>query len=240
MFVMDVPSVPPQDTPVVLVQAAAPGATSQPDFILKDCQETEHTADPRSALRGVDPAYALKNYIQNRDNHYVDLAVIKNVTMLEGAKHGEITSGTSNYGRVVFRYDPEPGYLGNDRAVFMAEFEGKRYKIVIDLHVLTIIHDNVDLTSCPPPQLIKVNGKPASGSLGIDLNNISVGISDLTGAAVGQTVGTTITLDTNAAGYNWFMGEAGGQVLPFANAAHNCSGAYGMKEISDHFGLHYF
>ena len=77
----------------------------------------------------------------------------------------------------------------------------------------------------PPPQLIKVNGKPVSGSLGFDssyslnstlntgiLSSLSVdpslvtlNIADLPGGAVGQTVGTTITLDDNAAGNGWFI-----------------------------------
>jgi len=84
----------------------------------------------------------------------------------------------------------------------------------------------VSATSCPPPQLIKVNGKPVSGSSGYDLNatanitaldgssiaqtiigisGITLNIADLPGGAVGQTVGTNITLDDNAAGNGWFI-----------------------------------
>jgi hypothetical protein len=48
MFIMDIPAVPPQQTPIVLAQAATPGATVPLDYILKDCQETESTGDPRS------------------------------------------------------------------------------------------------------------------------------------------------------------------------------------------------
>lgn len=211
MFIMDVPNVPVQEAPIVLAQAATPGAgaTPQPDFILKDCQETEHTADPRSALRGVDPAGMLRNFISNQVNHGIDLAAIKNITLLEGAKHGKITTEVDNTGLTFYGYDPEPGYLGNDRAVFMAEFEGKRYKVIIDLHVLNMVRD-FDLSTCPPPKLIKVNGKPVSGAASYDLNIIPVTFTDLSGAAVGQTVGSTITLDTNAAGYNW-LGTIGGQ-----------------------------
>jgi hypothetical protein len=50
---------------------------------------------------------------------------------------------------------------------------------------------------------------------------VTVNLADLPGAAVGQTVGSTITLDTNAAGYNWFIdttpNRSRGQVLPFAS-----------------------
>lgn len=206
MFAMDVPSVPAQQTPIVLAQAATLAAGSsnqQPDYILKACSETESTGDPRSAMRAVDPAYALKNYIQNRDKHYVELAAIK-TTLLEGTTHGKITSGTTNYGRTAYGYDAEPNYVGKDKAVFMAEFEGKRYKIVVDLRVFTMVNEN-DPT-CPPPQLIKVKKpvKPSSGANGYDLNSISVTFSDLDGGAIGQTTGSTITLDPTASGYNWF------------------------------------
>ncbi len=175
MFTMDVPYVPVHDTPIVLAQAATPaaGATPQPDYILKDCQETESTGDPMSAIRGVDPAYMLKNFLYSytKGMQIADLAAIK-VTLLQGTTHGSLVSHTANNGRLYFMYDPTPDYVGNDRAVFMAEFEGKRYKIVVDLHVFIVVSENdPTATSCPPPQLRKVNGKPVSGSSSYDLNS---------------------------------------------------------------------
>jgi hypothetical protein len=163
MFIMDVPAIPPQQTPIVLAQAAAPDTTTQFDFILKDCQETHSTGDSRSAMRAVDPAYMLKNYLQNRDRQYVELNAIK-TTLLEGTKHGEITTEVDNTGLTFYGYDPEPEYVGNDRAVFMAEFEGKRYKIVIDLKVFLEVIENLP-SACPEPRLIKVT-KPSSGANG--------------------------------------------------------------------------
>ena len=119
MFIMDVPYVPMQETPIVLVQAGtAAGSTPQPDYILKECQETESTGDPRSAMRAVDPAYMLKNYLQGRDGHLVELIEIKNVTLLQSVQHGELLQGRSNdTGRTTFRYNPpqlhrqRPGHL---------------------------------------------------------------------------------------------------------------------------------
>ena len=68
---------------------------------------------------------------------------------------------------------PPPGYEGNDQATFMAEFEGKRYKIVVELHVWNVEALSDDM-SCPEPTLIKVNGKPVSSDLGSDFNVSSV------------------------------------------------------------------
>ncbi len=131
MFTMDIPAVPAQEAPVVLVQAdtTGDGAISQPDFILKECQETESTGDSRSAMRAVSPAAMLRNYLQNREKHAIDLSLIKNVTLLEDVKQGEMISQTNSRGVVGFWYDPTPEYVGNDRAVFVAEYQGVRYKI---------------------------------------------------------------------------------------------------------------
>ena len=135
MFIMDVPSIPAQETPIVLVQAATPnaGTNPQPDYILQACGETESTGDPSSAMHAVDPAGMISNYMQGIYNRPVELSSIKNVTLLQDTRHGKITSVIDNTGRPWYRYDPEPGYLGNDRAVFLAEFEGKVYKIVVDM-----------------------------------------------------------------------------------------------------------
>jgi len=205
MFTMDVPTIPVQETPIVLAQAATSGTTPQPDYLLNACKETVSTGDPKSAMRAVDPAYMLKNFIQNRDNRDVDLASIKNISLLEGTTHGKIISGTTNYGRTAYRYDPTPNYIGNDKAVFLAEFEGKAYKIVVELHVFNYAPPGeFGASTCPPPKLIKVT-KPSTGSSGYDLNSVAVTFADLPGSAVGQTTGTSITLDTNAANYNWFI-----------------------------------
>lgn len=200
MFAMDIPYVPVQETPLVLAQTVTSGAesaTQQPDYILKECQETESMGDPRSAMRGVDPAYMLKNYIQNRDDHYVDLASIK-TTLLEGTTHGEITTEVDNTGRTSYGYDPVPEYIGKDRAVFMAEFEGKRYKIVVNLVVSLGVDENSP--QCPEPQLIKVK-KSAPNSSGNDLNSLPINFAALESGALGQTdlsgtaASSTITSD---------------------------------------------
>jgi len=47
--------------------------------------------------------------------------------------------------------------------------------------------------------LAQLDGKVA------DMSGVNITFADLPGSAVGQTVGNTITLDTNAAGHNWFI-----------------------------------
>lgn len=216
MFIMDVPVVPAQEAPIVLAQAATPtaGTTPQPDFILQTCGETESTGDPSSAMHAVDPARMLANYLNSSSDKQVvfNLADINNVTLLQGTQYGKITSVVDNTGRSWYAYDPTPNYIGNDRAVFLAQFEGKVYKIVLNLVVSLQVNEN-PLTDeqtpvCPEPTLIKVT-KPSSGAsgygAGFDLTSVPVTFADLAGAAIGQTNTDGIILDSNAAGYNWFI-----------------------------------
>ncbi len=168
MFTMDIPYTPIQDAPIVLAQAAVSGAgsnTQQPIYLLKTCDEFQ------SGVEGwATPAGWLAVSLGNQNNRDIlddrtALASIK-ITLLEAPKHGTFTPDSTGQG---YLYTPEPGYLGNDKAVFMAEFEGKYYKIVENLIVSVAINDTVPLCPAPAPTLIKLNPKPASGSLGIDL-----------------------------------------------------------------------
>ena len=208
MFTMDVPYVPAQDTPIVLAQAAATGGgTPQPDYLLKTCGDVQ-SYNQTTAMNGVDPAYMVAGFLDNRDNRFIEPATVATIklTLLEGTTHGKLVPHTRGDGGVYYMYEAPLGYKGKDRAVFMAEFEGKTYKVVIDLNVYPVeaIADNMPST-CPPPTLIRVNGKPVSGSTSYDLNSIPVTFSDITGSVLGQTNASSITLDTTASGYGWFI-----------------------------------
>ena len=124
------------------------------------------------------------------------------LTQLQATAHGKLIPQVTSTEGLSYTYESDPGYVGKDRAVFLAEFEGKRYKIVIDLVVSMVIDERSP--QCPPATLIKVT-KPTTGSLGVDLGGITLTIADLPGGAVGETTGTSITLDTNAAGYGWYI-----------------------------------
>jgi hypothetical protein len=128
--------------------------SQQPDYLLKACEETEPTPEfPSSALRVVDPAYMLKNSLL-REQGEVELADIK-TNLLQNTSHGKITSITGYLGRSLYRYDPTPGFFGNDRAIFMAEYGGKHYKIILDIKVLEDLDEKSPV--CPESKLIKVH-----------------------------------------------------------------------------------
>ena len=208
MFAMDVPYVPVQEAPVALMQAASTGASVTPDFILNSCRETEHTRDGSVSPFGVvDPAGVLRYYLVNRDKKSeLKLEDIK-FTLLTAPQHGKLKTEFDSKGLLSYAYDPTPGYLGDDRATFMAEYKGKHYKIVVTIKVLEIVDESG--SACPPPKLIKVNNKSVSDASPYQLNSFTITFGDLTGGAVGQTTGegvsAAITLDATAAGHNWYI-----------------------------------
>jgi len=237
MFIMDVPYIPAQQTPIVLAQATAPVVTPQPDYILNACKETESTGDPRSAMRGIDPAGMFAAYLENHSQRLVDMEMLASIktTLLQGTQHGKIFAEVDNTGLTSYHYDPTPDYIGNDRAIFQAEFEGKVYKIVLELRVFLMVNEYEP--TCPEPTLIKVK-KPSTGSSGYDLNSITVTFADLDGGAIGLTNANGITLDTNAAGHNWFIDPTpwdNSEYLPTSNpyewVAKEGTAAYGKMDM---------
>jgi len=220
MFAINIPYTPLPEMPMAQTSTADSSFVSQLaskqkfDYIMKDCREFTDHMEEGSAEHVINVKQALANFYRRKYDKKIDVKSIL-TTLEEAPKHREISSGTTNYGNLVYSYDPEHGYLGKDSVVFSAEFEGKRYKVVMELRVLRGVGNGTD---CPEPHLIKV------GQLLPPLNNCKVTFSQLLGAAVGQTTGqgkdTQITIDTNATGHGWFIDSTPDQndeFLPTSN-----------------------
>jgi len=214
MFVyLDVPYLPLPNLPIITLQdqsdktkkgnEASSKLEQKFNFIYKECREFEDTMAEDSAERVLIPALSLANYFALKSNYKreFDYRDIK-TSILQEPKHGELTERIDNKGNILYTYDPEPGYLGKDSAVFVAEFNGKRYKITTELRV---VRPHAGESNCPPNRLIKV------GQFTPTPNDYKVTFSDLTGSAVGETNGqgrtAQITLDSNAAGHGWFIDD---------------------------------
>lgn len=165
MFTLDVPAVPPQAPAIVLAQATNPalGASTQPkfDFQLNTCQVT-HQEEAQSAMRGVDPAgmlwYALSTTGNAKERRLAQSGVLKEskVSLLTNAKHGNLFPEVDTEGLTSFHYDPNPGFVGDDQATFLAEYAGKRYKIILKLKVFAGPVDD-RFAICPSPTLIRLS-----------------------------------------------------------------------------------
>ncbi len=68
-------------------------------------------------------------------------AINAKVTLLQGPQHGKIVvlESTSYH----YSFAPESGFEGKDRAIYLIEVQGKRYKVTINFLVLPIIWDDI-------------------------------------------------------------------------------------------------
>jgi hypothetical protein len=181
--------------PVVLAQAAIP-AVSPSDYILEICEKKQSGVRESSPIARLVDYLIDKNYLDQANP--IDFPSIK-IILLKNTEHGKMTAQADDY-ETYYVYTPTPtnheDYEGKDKAVFMVEFEGKRYKIVLELHIFAFAHmkNLLDFT-CPEPKLIKVNAKTVSGSSDHNLGNISAIFADLSSRTFGYAQASINTHD---------------------------------------------
>jgi hypothetical protein len=224
MFIMDMPDLPPQYAQVMIVQASqAQRNTDKIDRTIGVCSLVENPVrmegNQYSAINGITPVVAVQVYFQNTEN----LLGPGFVTVLRSPQHGTLEPTSSDPKDGSYWYLPKPDYFGPDRATFLVEMGGKKIKMEYFFQVLHGVADDYNEKQfkqlCP-------NGKRWKISLSSDLDSdplasqspaqggsfltgavpdVNVSIADLAGGAVGQTTANTVTLDTDAAGYGWFV-----------------------------------
>ena len=219
---MLVSAVPPLvDAPVAppaIVSQATTTITNKPNMTLGVCEDVQTPDNPNGQLGGqLAPVGALKIYWYNKFKEVLSVKDAK-VTVLQEPLHGVLasTSPDETFGPY-FEYAPNHGYLGQDKITFLVEVGGKSVKIVTTLYVVPIadskgvncfggpkLINSIDQTNLSTGLASWLSTEQLAGILS-DAAGVTVTISDLPGGAVGQTTGTNITLDTNAAGYNWFI-----------------------------------
>jgi len=233
MLFMDVPpDVPVMYAPVVIAQATQAKDATKLDRTIGVCQLINSLTgdigrDPQSLIYVIVPVLTVSDYINRFEKRFVGLE--GKATLLQGAAHGTVKDEGDQY----YRYVPNLNYLGSDRATFLVEIGGLKVKVVYHLKVINggAIGGTEadDKQNCPNGMFWKISSTLApngnlivtsveyqsptlsdmaatlGASLFGDTSDITLNIADLPSGAVGQTVGNTITLDTAAAGYNWFI-----------------------------------
>jgi hypothetical protein len=236
MFPVEMPYAPEEQAAAVIVADA--GMAKQFDFILKDCKAipTDPDSNPKTYKDGhgathwnaeyfINPAGKLWAYLQIRDRRAItDMSVFKNVVMLEAPKHGHIRlmnedelDGADN---PFFHFTPTPGYVGKDKAVFAVEYQGKRYRVDVELILVSSVMDEgcaarlikikksatvTSVSEAGYPDLANWYQNLSLQALLTGVKDALIGFTDLPGASLGQTTGDKITLDADAAGYGWFI-----------------------------------
>jgi len=187
-----------------------------------------------------------------------------NVSIIEAPKHGVLnTEGLAPW---VYKYVPKADYLGPDQITFVVEWMGKKFKVIETVWVENAAPDFGGCPAdykLPPATTgsdkrgaLDVIELPVDGTLdtdalaklhafvsfatgaGLSGNGVTVSIADLPGAAIGQTTGSNITLDTTAAGNGWFIDPTpadNSEYLPTSNpyewVAKVGSAAYGKMDM---------
>ena len=226
VITLDTPIMATLDAPVAIVQIAHNQGNKQKfDYLLKSCKEMPSGLSVGSVISMIGPSYVLSEYFRVYKGRDIDQRLIKE-TLIEKPKHGEIkliyesehnSLGSLHY--IPFKLgdrNGNVGYEGKDRAVYLLEFAGKRYKLILNL----IVTESGDLTDvgvpsrCPADKLIKLNSlfnlaTPDAQSL-LTYDNVNITFANLTGAAVGEATGegtnASIILDIDAAGHGWYIG----------------------------------
>ena len=103
-----------------------------------------------------------------------------------------------------YAYDPEPGFLGDDKATFQVTYDGANYKVVVTIRVVEGIDENSP--TCFNAKLIQTTPpKPVSDAGGLQFVGWQVNLTDRPGTTLGQVSYGQIALDLDAAGHCWYI-----------------------------------
>lgn len=220
MFVMDMPDVAPQYAPVMVVRASqAQRGPATTDRTIGVCHLVENPVrvlegGGYSAVNSISPGGSAEVYFLSVENRNVGEKP-RVTTVLRNPEHGTLEQSI-DHGGTGFMYLPKPGYFGRDRATFLVEIDGMKVKLEYFFKVLAgVADDNYDdKRYCPKGEQWKISllnlptdtstVQPLLSYTGIT-STAKIEVSDLVNGAVGSIQGNTITLDANAAGYNWFV-----------------------------------
>ncbi len=118
-------------------------------------------------------------------------------------------------------YHPNPDFRGKDRATLLVEIA--RYKIQVEYYLRVGMSDCPnDVTSWKISSTSAMNAIPVEvvqSGFTPDLSRIMLCFGELAGQALGETSGTDITLDSDAAGHDWYFDwqGTGDDWLPTSN-----------------------
>jgi hypothetical protein len=257
MFTLDIPDVPQHYASAVIAQASqVEKAVPNRERAMGVCFGVDYNQIGQEyAADGLSPEYAAATYFKLYENRTVNQPPSSNVELVEPPKHGKVVYSKFEDGSLNHQYIPDPGYVGDEKIVFKVNVDGTTVKLAYLLKVTKVVtggqvSDDVfckktgtqwkisSINNDPTDQLSLFNSPTQLTSYLAGAINTNINIADLTDGALGQTTGTTITLDTNAAGNNWFIDVTpadNSEFLPTSNpyewVAKEGSAAYGKMDM---------
>jgi hypothetical protein len=228
MFIPDMPALPPQSSSIVMIAQTnqAQLSTKKAERVLGVCKviANEERKDgngeiyPNSTdLMAVEAAEDYLTSYENRTDLTVEDAAAAKTTVLSQPKHGTLKEDVALNGE--YFYFPDADYVGKDSAEVLVEIKGIKVKVRYFFHLETTDPGpnayelyceerggQWKIATLPTPtDLATQQANPALATILANASLSFTGFADLAGGALGQTTGSTITLDTTAAGNNWFI-----------------------------------
>jgi hypothetical protein len=156
---------------------------------------------------------------ENREIDFGGISV-EAVQLIKGPDHGKISYDGPSHWEYAVVYMPDQGYVGNDHVEFLVDVHGTPVRVVYFIKVTKtdIERDTEGVTElCEGKFRWKISISPEDTDLANRYPTLALqvlltgaqealsGFADFSSAALGQTTGSKITLDTNAAGHGWFI-----------------------------------
>lgn len=237
-------------TPVVLV-AQAP--VSGRERVMGMCVPVEMTQKDWLGMMTFDPASDAAQYMEFfAKQPLTSFLPFDSIRITQQPVHGTLTREKNAVGRDIYVYRPNIGYLGKDRIEAVVPVGNDTVRIIYNLVVQPdpIEREDFDRQKYCPMTEWKISSYFKTSTLdnatlqslltqsGLDGSAVTLQVSDLTGSAVGSTSGTTITLDTDAAGHGWYLDYTpylNEEFLPTSNPyewiAKEGTAAYGKMDL---------
>ncbi len=130
------------------------------------------------------------------------------VTLVKAPTHGKVVLVDDSHAIAWnwYHYTPQAGYVGQDRFVMQVDKNG--VKVRIQYLIESMNADEPSIGYCDP-ETWKISGDNPNLANVLTVASQNLTFADLTGGAVGETLGTganaQITLDDNAAGHGWYI-----------------------------------
>ncbi|MES2770770.1 MAG: hypothetical protein V4623_02150 [Pseudomonadota bacterium] len=226
MFAMDMPNVPPQNQPLMIAQANQAQSASTKMRTFGICFPAPN--ELFSLENVTDPKVASIEYLWRYEHRRIIKTEPATVSILQEPKHGVLrlmteadrgtlfsdTAGPIDPSDPAYVYLPNPGYLGKDKAIFLVEIGGVKVKVIYFLQAIDGPIGDIQ-TLCGKRGYswnISLSPRPAPSNLdfllsasGLSNSPITYQMAPLPGATLAQTTGQSITLNTYAAGDEWYL-----------------------------------
>jgi hypothetical protein len=220
MYTLEPPAIP--DSTVMIV-AKADALIESKERAIGYCFPTQHIAPGETSkvfqLNGTfDPRYDAIMYFPKNIENSLPFSAIQ---LIKEPEHGTVSPYKSTKERDSWRYLPDEGYIGNDEIEFLVDVHGIPVKVFYFIKVgppgFSVDSEKLRglcegkyqwIISQPLQEDDTATNwyyTPSLQALLAATKDALAGFTDLSVAAIGQTTGDKITLDSSAASHGWFI-----------------------------------